>query len=110
MSIAVSEEHRALAGAVRDWAAGQVGRPVVRDWVAAAERGAEPDRPPFWPGLAAMGLAGVHVPAEHGGGDGGLADLAVVLEATGRALVPGPLLPTALAAAVLRAEPDLAKV
>ena len=51
-----------------------------------------------------MGLA---IAEEHGGSGFGLAELAVVLEAQGRELCPGPFLPTVAAAVVIdRCAPD----
>ncbi|WP_248961381.1 acyl-CoA dehydrogenase family protein [Sphaerisporangium perillae] len=48
-----------------------------------------------------LGLSGLIVPEEHGGAGAGHADLAVALEETGAALLPGPLLATVFAAIVL---------
>ncbi|MEV7966250.1 acyl-CoA dehydrogenase family protein [Sphaerisporangium sp. NPDC088356] len=48
-----------------------------------------------------LGLAGLIVSEEHGGAGAGHADLAVVLEETGAALLPGPLLATVFATIVL---------
>ncbi|MGI8335525.1 acyl-CoA dehydrogenase family protein [Actinomadura scrupuli] len=54
-----------------------------------------------WRGLAEMGVFGLTVP-ESGGGMGlGLADAAIVFEELGRALVPGPLVATFLAAGLV---------
>lgn len=65
--------------------------------------GAPADRV-LWSRLAELGLPGLLVPAEHGGAGLGFAELAVVLEETGRTLLPAPILGTALAtAALLRA-------
>jgi alkylation response protein AidB-like acyl-CoA dehydrogenase len=51
-----------------------------------------------WLGLAELGVFGVTLP-EAGGGLGlGMADAAIVFEELGRALVPGPLVATCLAA------------
>ncbi len=58
-------------------------------------------RPDWWPVWVEHGLAGLHLPEHCGGDDAGLAELAVVAETTGRLLLPGPWLPTALAGAVL---------
>ncbi len=48
-----------------------------------------------------MGLAGIAVPEDVGGAGGSLLDLAVALEAAAGALVPGPLLGTAVASVAL---------
>ncbi len=60
-----------------------------------------PGRPAYWEQLVAQGLVGLHLPEDDGGGGGELLDLAVVLEELGRAALPGPYLPTALAAELL---------
>src|SRR5215203_3479519 len=51
--------------------------------------------------VAEMGLAGIAVPEALGGAGGTLLDLAVALEAAAGALVPGPLLGTAVASVAL---------
>jgi alkylation response protein AidB-like acyl-CoA dehydrogenase len=52
----------------------------------------------LWQGLAGLGLTGILVPERHGGLGLGLADMGVVLEEMGRALLPGPFLSSAVAA------------
>jgi alkylation response protein AidB-like acyl-CoA dehydrogenase len=79
MAIGVTEEHEALAASVR----------------AAAERGA--DRA----ALAAQGLFGLHLPEDCGGQGFSLLELAVAVEELGRALLPGPYVPTVLASAII---------
>jgi len=81
---------------VRGWAGRHVTREVVRH---AAEADAE-QLPSCWEKFAGQGLLGLHLPEPHGAGYG-LLELAVVLEELGRALLPGPFLPTVLASAVL---------
>ena len=51
--------------------------------------------------MAAQGWLGLHVPESEGGQGFTLAELAVVLEELGHALLPGPLLPTLVVSAVL---------
>ncbi|MFI6927013.1 acyl-CoA dehydrogenase family protein [Nonomuraea spiralis] len=53
-----------------------------------------------------LGLSGLIVPEEYGGAGAGLADLAVALEETGAALLPGPFLATQFAALALTQVPD----
>ena len=55
----------------------------------------------MWKEMAAQGWLGLHLPEEDGGQGFGLFELAVVLEETGRALVPGPLLPTVATSALV---------
>lgn len=78
MSIAITDEHRALYASTRDWAG----------------------RQPSWPAVADQGVAAIAVPESFAGGGGTVLDLAVALEACAHALLPGPLLGTALAATV----------
>ena len=51
------------------------------------ERGYPTD---LWEVMARNGWMGLPFPVEHGGSNGSLTDLAVLLEELGRALVPGP--------------------
>ena len=57
------------------------------------EAGFDPD---VWRGLAELGWFSVMVPEEHGGLGLGFLDLALLLEESGRALVPAPLVETAV--------------
>ncbi|MFE7548994.1 acyl-CoA dehydrogenase [Streptomyces gardneri] len=98
MGIAITHEQRELARSVRGWLTRAVPPEEVRkhlDVPAAA------GRPAYWDAAVAQGLLGLHLPEEHGGGGGGLGDLAVVVEEAARALLPGPYLPSVLAAEVL---------
>ena len=103
-ALAITEEHTDLAdsaigqlepaeqprGGPRD--AGERVRPSVRDLVG----GQGPRMERVW-----------RIAEEHGGSGFGLAELAVVLEAQGRELSPGPFLPTVAAAVVIdRCAPD----
>jgi alkylation response protein AidB-like acyl-CoA dehydrogenase len=97
MTIGVASEHEALRDAVRGWAARHVPREVVRQ---AADATGD-TLPSFWEKLAEQSLLGLHLPEEHGGGGYGTLELAVVLEELGRALAPGPFLPTVLASALV---------
>ncbi|MGW1376370.1 acyl-CoA dehydrogenase [Streptomyces sp. NPDC002446] len=99
MGIGITQEQRDLAEAAGGWAARAVPPEEVRKLLDAApgHRG----RPAYWDGLAEQGLLGLHLPEADGGGGGELPDLAVVLEELGRAALPGPYLPTVLAAELL---------
>ncbi|MBI2168666.1 MAG: acyl-CoA dehydrogenase family protein [Actinobacteria bacterium] len=63
-------------------------------------------RDEVWKGLAALGVAGILVPEEHGGLGLGMVDMGVVLEELGRAVFPGPFLASAVGAVSL-ADPAL---
>ncbi len=102
MPIAVSEDHEELRRGVRRWAERHCPSEVPR-----AHLDREDDvLPALWTDLADQGWLGIHVPEELGGQGFGTLELAVVIEELGRALVPGPVLPTVLAAAVLARGPD----
>ena len=99
MSIAISEEHRALAQTVADFLAHHQSRATARDLL-----GAETDGlPAFWAELAGLGLLGLHVPEDRGGSGFGLPETLVVAEQMGRHLAPGPFVPTVITSAVLAA-------
>ena len=53
----------------------------------------------LWRKLVDLGWLGLMIPEEHGGQGGSFLDLVVVIEETGRALLPGPFFATALASA-----------
>src|SRR5262249_7687902 len=101
MSLALTEEHLALAGSVRGWAGHPAPATPIRSVVDAVDRGAAVYRDTLRPGLAAQGLLGLHLPEALGGQGYGLPELAVATEELGRAMVPGGFLPTALAGAIL---------
>ncbi|MFF7180805.1 acyl-CoA dehydrogenase family protein [Streptomyces sp. NPDC008121] len=99
MGIAITQEQRELARSVRGRLARVVPAEEVRKHldVPATATG----RPVYWDAFAEQGLLGVHLPEEYGGGGGDLVDLAVVLEEAAEASLPGPYLPTVLAAELL---------
>jgi alkylation response protein AidB-like acyl-CoA dehydrogenase len=99
MSIAISEEHRALALTVADFLANHQSRAAARSLLDAEADGL----PAFWAELGGLGLLGLHVPEEHGGSGFGLAETLVVAEQMGRHLAPGPFVPTVITSAVLAA-------
>ncbi|MFF6774683.1 acyl-CoA dehydrogenase [Streptomyces sp. NPDC012637] len=99
MGIAITHEQRELARSVRGWLTRAVPPEEVRKHLDLPDLAAA--RPAYWDGAAGQGLLGVHLPEECGGGGGDLVDLAVVLEEAGRAVLPGPHLPSVLAAELL---------
>jgi 3-oxochol-4-en-24-oyl-CoA dehydrogenase len=102
-ALAITDEHRELA----DAAIGQLSRLNSRA-VARASLGDGPAHPPeMWTASAGLGWHGLAVAEEHGGSGFGLAELAIVLEAQGHELCPGPFLPTVAASLVIdRCGPD----
>ncbi|HKR68764.1 MAG TPA: acyl-CoA dehydrogenase [Streptosporangiaceae bacterium] len=101
MALGLTPEHLELAAAVRGWAQRNCPPDVVRAAVDAEDSGAQHYRASVAPSLAAQGLFGLHLPEEAGGQGFGLPELAVALEETGRALLPGAYLATVLSSAVL---------
>jgi hypothetical protein len=98
MSLALTDDHRALAD-TSDFLAKHGSRAAARALLEAPTEGL----PPFWDDLRALGWLGLHVPEEHGGSGYGLPELVVVVEELGRAVAPGPFVPTVIAGAVLAA-------
>jgi 3-oxochol-4-en-24-oyl-CoA dehydrogenase len=97
MGIGITEEHQALAESVRRFAQDKI--PAAETKQVLEEE--SPGLPAFWKELGAQGWLGLHVPEEHGGAGYSLVELAIVLEELGRAVAPGPFLPTVLVSAVL---------
>ncbi|MDG3011659.1 acyl-CoA dehydrogenase [Rhodococcus sp. D2-41] len=97
MTIGLSDEARELRDSVRSWAARHATPAVIREAVEAKRE----VRPQYWDSLAELGMLGLHLPEEHGGVGYGLLEAAVVVEELGRAMVPGPFLPTVVVSAVL---------
>ncbi len=99
MSIAITDDHRALAETAADFLTKREARADARALLESAD---EP-LPSWWGEVAGLGWLGLHVPEEHGGSGYTLEELVVVVEQFGRAAAPGPFVPTVLASAVLAA-------
>ncbi|ATD72290.1 MULTISPECIES: acyl-CoA dehydrogenase [Gordonia] len=97
MSIALTEDHVELGSVVRDFTIERKVRAEARALLDASEE----QRPTFWKELAEVGWLGLHVADEYGGSGYGIAELVVVVEELGRAVAPGPFLPTVIASSVL---------
>jgi alkylation response protein AidB-like acyl-CoA dehydrogenase len=93
MGIALTPEQTALADSVRQFASHRVQMSQTR---AEFEDLAAGVWPAVWDSLRKQGYLGLHLPEAVGGDGGGVVELAVLLEETGRALLPGPLLTTVL--------------
>ena len=102
-ALAITEEHNDLA----DAANGQLSRLNSRAAARATLEDGSSHPADIWSAGAEVGWNGLAIAEEHGGSGFGLAELAVVLEAQGRELCPGPFLPTVAAAVVIdRCAPD----
>ncbi|OAA27403.1 acyl-CoA dehydrogenase [Frankia sp. EI5c] len=120
MAIAISADHQEVARTTRAFLDGHGARAASRELlespaatVSATSAGAAdsagapvpvvPAVPDFWKEFAELGLLGLHLPEEFEGGGAGLAELVTVVEELGRAVAPGPFLPTMAASAVVAA-------
>src|ERR1700748_2806080 len=97
MGIALTDEHRELAEVARGFLASHKARSAARSLLDAPEEA----RPPLWQGIVELGWLGLHIDEEHGGSGYGLPELVVVIEELGRAVAPGPFVPTVSASAVI---------
>jgi alkylation response protein AidB-like acyl-CoA dehydrogenase len=100
MGIALTDDHRELAGVARAFLTAQKARWAARSLLDAPEEA----RPPFWQDMVELGWLGLHIDEEHGGSGYGLPELVVVIEELGRAVAPGPFVPTVIASAVIAKE------
>jgi alkylation response protein AidB-like acyl-CoA dehydrogenase len=97
MGIALTDEHRELGDVARGFLTAQKARAAARELLDAPAEA----RPLFWADLAGLGWLGLHVDEEYGGSGYGLPELVVVIEELGRAVAPGPFVPTVVASAVI---------
>ena len=100
MGIALTDDHRELAEVARGFLTAHKARLAARELLDAEED----SRPTFWSDIAELGWLGLHIDEEHGGSGYGLAELVVVVEELGRAVAPGPFVPTVIASALIAAE------
>ncbi|BDX34858.1 acyl-CoA dehydrogenase FadE22 [Mycobacterium antarcticum] len=96
-ALAITDEHRELANAAN----GQLNRLKSRVAARATLDGDSNHPADLWSAAVAVGWPGLAIPEEYGGSGFGLSELAVVLEAQGRELCPGPFLPSVSAAVVI---------
>jgi alkylation response protein AidB-like acyl-CoA dehydrogenase len=97
MGIALTDDHRELAEVARAFLTSQKARWAARSLLDTADE----SRPPFWQNLVELGWLGLHIDEGHGGSGYGLPELVVVIEELGRAVAPGPFVPTVIASAVI---------
>ena len=97
MTLAITAEQEQLVDAVNSFAARHAPIDKTRAAFGSIATG---ELPSWWPEFVGNGFHAVHLPGHVGGQDGGLADMACVVEAAAAALLPGPLLSTVTASAV----------
>ena len=90
MDLGLSEIQQMLKNSAREFLAQECPLTLVRE-MEAEERGYTDE---LWRQLAGLGWTGVAFPEQYGGTGGDFLDLAVLLEETGRALLPGPFFAT----------------
>ncbi len=96
-SAVAADEQSAARELVRTWAAASAAVEAARD----VEQGDADAWRAVYAGLAELGIFGVALPEEHGGADGTVSDLAAMVDEAAAALVPGPVVTTAVATLVL---------
>ncbi len=99
MSIAITDDHRALAETAADFLTKRSAREDARALLESRDEGL----PSWWGEVAGLGWLGLHLPEDKGGSGYSLEELVVVLEQFGQAVAPGPFVPTVIASAVLAA-------
>lgn len=101
MDFQPTQDQRDLRAGVRDLLAGRYDREALRASVdGAAATGRSVDRA-LWRELGAAGFFALRLPEEEGGVGLGLPEAVLVFEEAGRALLPGPLVATHLAAGLV---------
>ncbi len=98
-SLAIGDDHVALAETVRRFADANIWSTVVRKHLTAPPG----TLPPYWKDIAELGWLGLHLPEDVGGSGFGFAETAIVLEELGRVCAAGPMLSTIWASAILHA-------
>ena len=97
MDLGLTEEQEILKNTARDFLEKEAPEAYVRQ-MEEDERGYSPE---VWKKMADQGWQGIIIPEEYGGVGFGFLDLIVLLEEFGRALVPGPFIPTMVAATAI---------
>ncbi len=98
LTIAIGDDHVALADALRVFLEKRCTREVVRQAVDKADRG----QPGFATEMSELGWLGLPIPEGWGGQGFGCSEAVLVVEALARAMAPGPFLPTTVAGLLLR--------
>ena len=97
MPIAITDDHLTLGSTAAAFLESHKARAANRDLLEEAAEGVAP----FWDDLVRLGWLGLALPEAHGGSGYGLAELVVVVEELGRAVAPGPFVPTVIASTTI---------
>ncbi len=90
MDFGLSEEQEMLKTSARDFLQKECPKKLVKQ----LDEGDEGYSPELWRKMAELGWMGLPFPEKYGGGGGSFLDLAVLLEAMGYNIVPGPFFST----------------
>jgi alkylation response protein AidB-like acyl-CoA dehydrogenase len=96
VDVGLSEEQELLKNFARDFLEKECPEKHVRE-MEEDEQGYSPE---LWKKMAEQGWQGLVVPPEQGGTGMGFIDLIILMEEFGRALVPGPFIPTVVGGAI----------
>jgi alkylation response protein AidB-like acyl-CoA dehydrogenase len=107
LPIARTDEQFALQSSIREWAKRAATIEVVRGQEPTGTGDADAAAQ-CWASLAELGFFGIGLPPELGGAGGTTTDLAAALDQAAGSLIPGPVLPTALAGQLLAGCPEQA--
>jgi acyl-CoA dehydrogenase len=99
MSLVLNEDQLMLQQSARDFCCEQAPVAVLRRMRDSEDRNGYPAQ--LWQSMVALGWAGMAIPEAYGGFDFGYSGLGLVLEETGRTLVPTPLVSTVLLSATV---------
>ncbi|MFK0015142.1 acyl-CoA dehydrogenase family protein [Streptomyces sp. NPDC091027] len=103
MDFQPTQEQHDLRAGVRALLAGRFGREALR---AAVDAGGDPVDRGLWRELGEAGFFALRLPESEGGVGLGMPEAVLVFEEAGRALVPGPLVATHLAAGIVPGAAD----
>jgi alkylation response protein AidB-like acyl-CoA dehydrogenase len=96
MDLGLSEEQEMLRNFARDFLEKECPEQHVRD-MEEDEKGYSPE---LWKKMAEQGWQGLVVPEKYGGAGFSFMDLIILIEEFGRALVPGPFIPSTVGGAI----------
>ena len=97
MDFGLTQEQQILRRTAREFLEAECPTSLVRE----AEASEEGHAPELWRKMAGLGWLGIALPEKYGGTGGSLTGQTVLFEEIGRALTPGPLLTSILAAQVV---------
>jgi alkylation response protein AidB-like acyl-CoA dehydrogenase len=97
MDLGLSEEQELLKNSAREF----LEKECPEEHVRAMEEDDKGYSPELWKKMADLGWHGLMIPEDLGGSGFSFLDLCVLVEETGRALLPGPFIPNQVAAAIL---------